>query len=66
MRVWLNGVEREVAEGATVAELVEATAAPSSGVAVAVEGAVLPRARWGSTVVAAGSSVEVLTAVQGG
>jgi sulfur carrier protein len=33
---------------------------------VAVEGEVIPRAEWGSTPLAEGQRVEVLTAVQGG
>lgn len=65
MRVLLNGVERDVSDGATVAELVALTGAPARGVAVAIDGAVVPGARWGSTV-PEGSTVDVLTAVQGG
>lgn len=65
MRVLLNGSPHEVAEGATAAELVVLAGAPPTGVAVALDGAVLPRSRW-STVVTEGATVEVLTAVQGG
>ncbi|OMH37216.1 thiamine biosynthesis protein ThiS [Tersicoccus sp. Bi-70] len=36
------------------------------GVAVAVDGAVVPRSSWATVVPAAGSRVEILTAVQGG
>lgn len=36
------------------------------GVAVAVDGAVVPRSAWSATVPAAGARVEVVTAVQGG
>jgi sulfur carrier protein len=35
-------------------------------VAVAVDGEVVPKARWAGTVLADGARVEVLTAVQGG
>lgn len=65
MRVLLNGSPHEVADGATAAELVVLAGAPTRGVAVALDGAVLPRSRW-STVVTEGATVEVLTAVQGG
>ncbi|OLT17457.1 thiamine biosynthesis protein ThiS [Pseudonocardia sp. CNS-139] len=40
--------------------------APSTGVAVAVDGEVVPRAGWPDAVLAEGARVEVLTAVQGG
>lgn len=65
MRVLLNGSPHEVEEGTTAAQLVVLAGAPPTGVAVALDGAVLPRTRW-STVVSDGATVEVLTAVQGG
>ena len=39
---------------------------PRTGVAVAVDGEVVPKARWAATALADGARVEVLTAVQGG
>jgi sulfur carrier protein len=39
---------------------------PQTGVAVAVDGAVVPRAAWPDTVLTDGARLEVLTAVQGG
>jgi sulfur carrier protein len=49
-----------------VAELVRELGLPEQGVAVAVEDAVVPRGRWGQTVLLPQQHVEVLTAVQGG
>lgn len=66
MNARVNGSPQELPDGATVAAVVELTGAPSSGVAVALDGTVVPRAAWASTPVADGSVVEVLTAVQGG
>ena len=68
MNVVLNGERREVAEGATVDDAVTASGAPESrrGVAVAVDGHVIPRGQWASTTLGEGQSVEVLHAVQGG
>lgn len=37
-----------------------------TGIAVAVDDAIVPRGLWGSTLVRAGARVEVVTAVQGG
>ena len=65
--VTLNGEPRELREPATVELAVLATGAPDGrGVAVAVDGEVVPRAAWADTVLAEGARVEVLTAVQGG
>ncbi len=65
MNVQLNGVERAVPDRSTVADLVRLASAPTTGIAVALDGEVVPRAAWG-TVVPAGATVEILTAVQGG
>ena len=68
MRVELNGEPRELGGGATLADAVRASGAEPGGrgVAVALEGEVVPRADWGSTPLAEGSAVEVLAAIQGG
>jgi sulfur carrier protein len=66
MYVWINGNRRELADGATVADAVADLGAVQSGVAVAVNAEVVPRADWPSQRLADGSRVEVLTAVQGG
>ena len=65
MIVMLNGESREVPDGASVCELVAAAGAPTKGVAVAVDGQVIPASRWGDAVPDR-AVVEVLTAVQGG
>jgi sulfur carrier protein len=67
MRVLLNGEDRGLPEGATVDVAVEASGAPSRrGVAVAVDGEVVPRGSWTTTELREGQKVEVLQAVQGG
>ena len=64
----LNGESRELPAPATlVAALAELDVAPDArGVAVAVDGEVIPRARWSDLQLAEGARVEVLTAMQGG
>jgi sulfur carrier protein len=66
--ITVNGQPRETRDGAAVAEVVtELMGAPEArGVAVAVNGEVVPRAAWATTTVTAGDRVEVLTATQGG
>lgn len=66
MRVQVNGQRWDLPDGSAVADVLERLGAPAAGVAVAVDGAVLPRASWTRTVLRDGASVEVLTAVQGG
>jgi sulfur carrier protein len=68
MRIVLNGEPRDLRAGATAADAVDASGAPDShdGVAVAVDGEVVPRSRWSDRVLAEGQKVEVLQAVQGG
>jgi sulfur carrier protein len=66
MHVTINGERRELASGATVDDAVAAIGAPRSGIAVAVDGEVVPRADWVLLKLADGAEIEVLTAVQGG
>jgi sulfur carrier protein len=68
MRIELNGRALELADGATVAEAVTAAGADPErrGIAVAVEGEVVPRGDWDGTPLRDGQQVEVLRAVQGG
>lgn len=66
MRITINGVLRTVAGVATVDDLVTEVTPSRRGVAVAVNGAVVPRTGWGETALTDGDRVEVLTAAQGG
>jgi sulfur carrier protein len=66
VQVWINGKPGELAEGARVSDVLAALGVPEVGVAVAVDGEVVPRAAWAGTPLADGAQVEVLTAVQGG
>ena len=68
MQIVLNGESQELPAGATVEAAVSATGAPADGrgVAVALDGEVVPRGEWSSTPVREGQQVEVLHAVQGG
>ena len=67
-KVVLNGTSRELDAGATVADAVDATGvAPGrAGVAVAVDGEIVPRGQWERTPLGDGQRVEVLRAAQGG
>jgi sulfur carrier protein len=68
VRIVLNGESRELADGATLDDAIAASGAADDrrGVAVALDGEVVPRGEWDATVLADGARVEVLQAVQGG
>ena len=69
MTVVVNGSAFDLGESATVLDAVAATGKRpdnSRGVAVAVNGEVIPRGEWSATSLADGDKVEVLTAVAGG
>jgi sulfur carrier protein len=66
MKMTVNGVSSDIAEGTTVAELVDARAQQQRWVAVAVDGDVVPRGAWTSTLLHDGDSVEILVPVAGG
>ena len=68
LSVTINGDHRELPADATVATVIESLpgAPDGRGVAVAVEGEVVPRAQWQNTQLHEGAKVEVVVAVQGG
>jgi thiazole synthase len=68
VRIELNGQPRELPEGATLAAAVRASGAGEGGrgVAVALDGEVVPRSQWERTPLREGQAVEVLAAIQGG
>ena len=65
--ITINGERRELGDRATIEAAVRAAGAPDGrGVAVALDGEVVPRGEWATTEVREGQQVEVLHAVQGG
>lgn len=68
MEVILNGEPREVPVESSLAELVALTGSDpgARGLAVALDGEVVPRSAWETTRPLAGARVEIVTAIQGG
>lgn len=66
MSIRVNGRVRDLDGPTTVGALVDEEAADRRGVAVAVDGQVLPRTAWDDTEVTDGMQLEILGAVQGG
>lgn len=63
----INGAD-ETLSAATLADLLDTKGVDPArrGIAVAVNGAVVPRARWSEHVLVSGDSVEIIQARQGG
>ena len=66
MQVTVNGAPVEVEQNATVAAVVAARSGGHDRVAVALNGAVVPRSGWDTTRLRAGDSLEVLAPTAGG
>jgi sulfur carrier protein len=66
-QIRINGQD-EPLEAETLAALVEAKAVDvaQKGIAVALNGAVVPRSEWAATALKPGDSVEIVRARQGG
>jgi len=64
----VNGKQRNHGAGEPLVAVLDALGLPADarGVAVAVEGEVVPRAQWTTFSIPEGARVEVLTAMQGG
>ena len=68
MIVAVNGTATEIPDGATVAGVLAALKVPKAarGVAVAVQGEVVPRGEWVRMSLRDGDRIEVVGAIQGG
>ncbi|HHL39913.1 MAG TPA: sulfur carrier protein ThiS [Deltaproteobacteria bacterium] len=66
MKIRVNGEERETAEGTTVAGLLEELAVKARGIAVDLNGEVVPRSAHRTTVLREGDAVEIVRMVGGG
>ncbi|MEJ5928534.1 sulfur carrier protein ThiS [Corynebacterium sp. H128] len=60
----VNGSPYRPTPGETVQQLIQAQIGRTAGIAVAIDGAVVPKSRWEDTPVA--GDVEIVTAAQGG
>ena len=68
MRLIVNGTERELESGASVADVARSIGVEpgARGIAVAVDGEVVPSSELASVELSEGQRVEVVTAIQGG
>lgn len=66
MEVRLNGENREIADGTTLAQLVVELNAPNRAMAIAVNRKVITKAKWGECMLQPGDVVELVRAIGGG
>lgn len=66
MRITINSKDYELDEGKTLAEALETAGVRQQGIAIALNGAVVPSAMWGKTPLVNGDSVLIISAFYGG
>lgn len=66
LTIRLNDKSQPLAAGQSVADLLAAQGINPQGVAVALNGAVLPRGRWAETRLNGGDELHLFTAIAGG
>lgn len=68
LTVQLNGTETELRDGARATDAAAhvGVSPDESGVALAIDGAVIPRGEWLDTTIEPGARIEVLRAAAGG
>ncbi|MEB5774441.1 sulfur carrier protein ThiS [Aeromonas caviae] len=66
MKIRLNDIELTLPTGQCLTELLAVQEIPPQGVAVALNGAVLPRSRWAETRLNDGDELHLFTAIAGG
>ncbi len=66
MIITLNDVPHELAEGTSLADFLDGLSTPATGIAIAIEGRVVPRADWSATRLVDGQKLILIHAVSGG
>lgn len=66
MKITVNGTEREVAEGTTIAQLIEQLKLRTDRIATERNLDVVPKAKYAETRLAEGDKLEIVTFVGGG
>ena len=62
----VNGKAARALQGSTLAQLAESLGLPARGVAIALDGEIVPRSQWAFTLVSEGCAVEVVSIAAGG
>jgi sulfur carrier protein len=66
VRVRINGQDRDIPDGSTIARLLQDMDAPPQRVAVEVNRELVTRSRFGQTTLNEGDAIEIVTLVGGG
>ena len=62
----VNGKPAQAEEGSTLGQLADSLGLPALGVAIALDGEIVPRSQWAFTLVSEGCAVEVVSIAAGG
>jgi sulfur carrier protein len=65
-QIWLNGDEQAIPAESSVSALLDQLQVPRLGVAIAINGHVIPKGQHDSTPIPEGARVEIIRAVGGG
>ncbi len=66
IQISVNGRPLKLPAGSLVTDLVAVLGVPERGIALALNGEVVPKSIWSATVLLAGAKVEVVTIAAGG
>lgn len=66
MKIKVNNVTVEVADGTTLGEITREREIPSKGVAMAVNDHIIRRADWNNRILEDGDDITIITAAYGG
>lgn len=64
--IWVNEQSVETAEGSTILQLLDQLNSPKTGVAVAIQNAIISKSLWDSTTLSSDDNVLIIQATQGG
>jgi len=66
MKIWVNGEERDIADGLSVTELVEMLGHGQRRIAVEINLEIVPRSSYSSHTLQADDRIEIVQAIGGG
>lgn len=66
MKITINGEQKTIEQERTISQVLDMLRVPRAGTAVAINGAIIPRDRHESHVVAEGDRIDILRPIGGG
>ncbi|MCL5077235.1 MAG: sulfur carrier protein ThiS [Actinobacteria bacterium] len=66
VKISINGATMQIIKDSSVADLVSQLELPNAGVALAINGSVIPKSTWASVILADKDRIELISIAQGG